>query len=263
MTIALALAALSLALSVGRARAVPRRTRALALSTESILSALLPMRVARAAMPPLARSVAIEIAATLAVDGELRFLALGDVSFRTRQRRANQPAMDEAVIFAMGLVTHRGGVGVGVAVARRLQRIFHVLRFGSNGHFYLSIGIDREIVGGGLEQRVVNRNRDNGAGTGTVWYVVQRPCLLPSRRRDLGLLVFVLGVARRAPRLLHILVDHGDDNVIGHAALARTVIVQNVTEPKPALLHELPRGVPFGWEMKTGADGLRRWLRSV
>jgi hypothetical protein len=41
--------------------------------------------------------------------------------------------------------------------------------------------------------------------------------------------------------------------VIGDAALARTVVVQNVTEPKPALLHELPRSGPFGLGMKTGA----------
>ena len=31
-------------------------------------------------------------------------------------------------------------------------------------------------------------------------------------------------------------------------AILVSVIVQNVTEPKPALLHELPRSVPFGWE---------------
>jgi hypothetical protein len=33
--------------------------------------------------------------------------------------------------------------------------------------------------------------------------------------------------------------------VVRDAALARTVVVQNVTEPKPALLHELPRSVAF------------------
>jgi hypothetical protein len=58
----------------------------------------------------------------------------------------------------------------------------------------------------------------------------------------------MLGITRRAPRLPDVLVNHRDDDVIGDAALARTVVVQNVTEPKPALLHELPRGVPFGWE---------------
>jgi hypothetical protein len=37
--------------------------------------------------------------------------------------------------------------------------------------------------------------------------------------------------------------------MVRNAALARTVVVQNVTEPNPALLHELPRSDAFrvGW----------------
>jgi hypothetical protein len=31
--------------------------------------------------------------------------------------------------------------------------------------------------------------------------------------------------------------------MVGDAALARTVVVKNVTEPNPALLHKLPRSV--------------------
>ena len=54
------------------------------------------------------------------------------------------------------------------------------------------------------------------------------------------LLVFVVRVARGAARLLHLVLDHRDHGMIGDAALARTVVVQNVTEPKPALLHETP-----------------------
>jgi hypothetical protein len=30
--------------------------------------------------------------------------------------------------------------------------------------------------------------------------------------------------------------------VVGHATLARAVVVQNVTEPKPALIHQVPPG---------------------
>jgi hypothetical protein len=52
-------------------------------------------------------------------------------------------------------------------------------------------------------------------------------------------------IARRAPRLFHLIVDHRDDRMVGDAALTRTVVVQNVTEPKPALLHELPRSRSF------------------
>ena len=54
---------------------------------------------------------------------------------------------------------------------------------------------------------------------------------------QLRVLVLVLRLARRATRLLHRVADHGDDRVIGQPPLARTVIVQNVTEPRLALLH--------------------------
>ena len=57
--------------------------------------------------------------------------------------------------------------------------------------------------------------------------------------RRLAAFVDVLGVARRAARLLDVFFDHRDDGVIGHAPLARTVVVQNVTETQRALLHVL------------------------
>jgi hypothetical protein len=47
----------------------------------------------------------------------------------------------------------------------------------------------------------------------------------------------MVGVARRAPRLFHLVVNHRYDGVIGDATLTRAVVVENVTEPKPALLH--------------------------
>jgi hypothetical protein len=51
----------------------------------------------------------------------------------------------------------------------------------------------------------------------------------------------MIGVAGGAACLLDLFFDHGEDDMVGHAALARTVVVENVTEPNPALLHELPR----------------------
>src|SRR5204863_7894333 len=60
------------------------------------------------------------------------------------------------------------------------------------------------------------------------------------RRGDARLAVFVVRVTRRAARLLHLIVDHRDDRMVGDAALPRTVVVQNVTKPKPALLHQTP-----------------------
>ena len=61
--------------------------------------------------------------------------------------------------------------------------------------------------------------------------------LLAPRRRRLGLLIFVVRVAGGAACLLHLVFNHRDDRMIRDAALARTVVVQNVTEPNPALLH--------------------------
>jgi hypothetical protein len=58
-----------------------------------------------------------------------------------------------------------------------------------------------------------------------------------TRRRNARLFVLVVGVARRAARLLHLILNHRDDHVIGDAAFTRTIVVQNVTEPRPALLH--------------------------
>jgi hypothetical protein len=60
--------------------------------------------------------------------------------------------------------------------------------------------------------------------------------------------IFVIDVARRAPRLLYVVTHDCDDRVIGHAALTRAVVIQDVTEPKPALLHEVPfEHAPQGW----------------
>jgi hypothetical protein len=55
--------------------------------------------------------------------------------------------------------------------------------------------------------------------------------------RDARSLVYVFRVACGAPRLFDVLFDHGDDGVVGHAPLARAVIIQCVTETQPALLH--------------------------
>src|SRR5258706_584359 len=56
--------------------------------------------------------------------------------------------------------------------------------------------------------------------------------------RHLRVFVLVIGVARRAARLLDVVADHRDHGVVGDTSLARTVIVQNVTKPRLALLHQ-------------------------
>ena len=72
---------------------------------------------------------------------------------------------------------------------------------------------------------------------------VGRGCsvLLPPRRRHLCMLVLVVRVAGRAARLLDLLTNHCDNGVVGDPTLARTVVVEDITKPKLALLHEDPR----------------------
>jgi hypothetical protein len=92
----------------------------------------------------------------------------------------------------------------------------------------------------------VNQASSMTGGSGSVTEDAQTPRLacgheqasgFAALRRHSGLLVRVIGVARRATRLLHLLINHGDHDMIGDAALTRTIVVQNVTEPEPALLH--------------------------
>jgi hypothetical protein len=107
-----------------------------------------------------------------------------------------------------------------------------------------------------IEFRFIRNRWSGGDGTrrpGVLGYVLGYGASLLTADRSFSLLVFVLGVAGGASRLPNIVLDHGDDDVVGNAALARAVIVQNVTEPKPALLHELPRNGSFQLELKTGA----------
>jgi hypothetical protein len=70
--------------------------------------------------------------------------------------------------------------------------------------------------------------------------------VFPPLARDLCVFVFVLGLARRATRLLDDIADHRHDGVVRHAPLARTIIIQNVTQPKLALLHKRSRDTAGG-----------------
>jgi hypothetical protein len=70
----------------------------------------------------------------------------------------------------------------------------------------------------------------------------RRRVRLLSLARNFGVLVFVLGLAGGATGLLHVGANHCHNCVVGHAAFTRAVIVQNVTKPKLALLHQtLPK----------------------
>jgi hypothetical protein len=165
------------------------------------------------------RSIAIELAATATGTRELRRLPFRRLSFGTRKRCANQPTMHGSFVFSRALVYF----------------IFvFVLVFGSGWNFLgmMHNGFFRKrrlLYRDGLGERL--------ARWGFLRSGRDQRLFLAARRRNASLLVFVIRVARGAARLLHLIVNHRHNRVIGDAAFTRTIVVQNVTEPKPALLH--------------------------
>jgi hypothetical protein len=158
-------------------------------------------------------------------DREIGRLALGRLSFGTWQRRADEGPVYRPLVFG---VTRRLAHDVCVfRPRRRLGRLDRLDRLDSDFGFDRLLGLGRHQDGwvGGLGRR----------GRGDTRFL-----LLP-RRRNLGLLVLVLGITRGAACPLHLVFDHRDDRMVGDAALARTIVIENVTEPNPAMLHELPR----------------------
>src|SRR5215470_3986584 len=162
------------------------------------------------ASPPAA--VAVEITATAAwlTDREFRSLPVGRLSLGAWQRRPNEPPMHRAFVLASV------GIRLGFRSGFRLLDDGLFLNRGSFNGLFLA-----ECF------------RENGFFRANF----DRQLFLAAWRRDTRLLVFVVCVAGRAARLLHLIINHRDDCVIGNAAFTRTIVVQNVTEPKPALLH--------------------------
>src|SRR5581483_4526019 len=167
------------------------------------------------------------------------------LAFGTRQRRANQPTMRRAVVGSIAdvvvLVLQQFvtvGVRVGVCcrgrdggrAVRLVLRLILVI-FVTFGVADLGL-----LVSVRLFVRYPFRCARGDLG-------IQRGGairLLPLSRH-LGVLVLVVAIARRAPRLLHVVADHRHDGVVGQTPLARTVVIQNVTKPKLALLHQRSR----------------------
>jgi hypothetical protein len=113
---------------------------------------------------------------------------------------------------------------------------FRLRQLGFSGCFerFFGLGVDgRDLVG----RRILDRWT---RAEGTLCRLGYFGAALAPLRRNPRLLVLVVGVARRTARLLHLVLDHRHDGVIGDAALARTIVVDNVTEPNPALLHVVP-----------------------
>jgi hypothetical protein len=139
-------------------------------------------------------------------NGELRFPACGHLSLDARQRRAYERAV------------HRTFGPLERCFGGNWRRRFVRIGFGWwRGRHLLTW----------------RRGRDDLPRPAVEHLRVQRSSrlLLLALWRHLRLLVVVLGVAGRAPCLLDIGSDHGDDRVIGYSTFSRTVVVQNVTKP--------------------------------
>ena len=91
---------------------------------------------------------------------------------------------------------------------------------------------------GGSRRRLaeLGNTRREGRGVG-----------FPAKPRQPGLLEFVLRLARRATRLLHIVPDHRHHHMVREAAFPGAIIVKDVTKPKLALLHQNLPSVEPRW----------------
>jgi hypothetical protein len=156
-------------------------------------------------------------------DCEFRFLPFRNLTILPRQRRANQAAVHRTLVFRRsGLVLAAHVLGRLISLERlQIERLCQIRVIS----VALPLLVDERLLVGGTEP--ARLRRVNGA-------ILRAPAAL---RGNPGSFVFVVGIAGRAAGLLHLVVDHRYNGVVGDAALTRTVVVQNVTEPKPALLH--------------------------
>ena len=191
-----------------------------------LIESCLPRALA-AAMTVAAMTIAAAIETPVLTNRKVGLFAFGSLPFRPRKRRTDQRTMHGPLV--VGVVTGLVGgwwrddlVDVGRSSERFGGKIEALLDHGRIGR-HERVDCDR------AGRHSVRRSGDERARG-----------FLSSWRWNLGLLVFMLGVARGAACLLHFVVDHGDHRMIGDAALARTVVVKNVTEPNPALLHKYP-----------------------
>jgi len=199
---------------------------------------------------PLTVAVRIELPAL--AHGEVRSLALRHMSFGSRQRGADQRTMDGPVVaFVAGaLLFGLGAFGIAFRLGRGRCRKFGLLCW-----FVARLralvcrisSVERRALVGRLEFVFVSLDSVRQLGCAFDELGRRDTCLAASGCGHFGLLVFVIRVAGRAPRLLDGVFDQRDHHMVGNAALARTVVVYNVTEPKPALLHtNSPEPIPSG-----------------
>jgi hypothetical protein len=201
----------------------------------------MPVAVATLAATPLADApVAAEVSVAAAANGEVRKRPCILLTFRTRKRRADQRAVDGAILDL------RRGVGLRIVSSAILVNGKLVLPF---GRFRLTLAagslFHRVLLG--IGKRLAELGCGGGNSEDRCWILVRNPSkhlavecsggILPFAPRCFAAFVGVLGVTGRATRLLDVVFDHRDDGVVRHTPLARTVVVQYVTETQPALLH--------------------------
>jgi hypothetical protein len=198
----------------------------------------LALCLTRRAMSAVTLPIAIRIELPAAgAEREIRSLPLRSMPFGPWERRTNQGAMNRPFV-ALGvawlvLLDKKcfGGVGL------RRRGGYLSLLFG-----FHSVHVPVDIIGRNHFFRSLQHVRilhilGRNAGTSFDELRRHRAGFAAPGRRKLRLFVLVIRVARRTPRLFDGVVDHRHDRMIGNAALTRTVVVENVTEPEPALLH--------------------------
>jgi hypothetical protein len=232
-------------LSVSRPVALATTAGTLPLTAEArrLTVALLRahLAVTRSTPRPAARAIAVHLAL---MHREVGKLAFGSLTLGPRQRGANETTMDRPFVFRRG----RGrwffsgrfecwrSIRSGCFQRDGLAGRFSGDRRRRLGHRLGQIGHVRPVCVACLSDRSLARRRSDHVSRRT-----SRGILLPTLRRHLRVLVFVVRIARGAAGLLHLVLDHRHDCVVRDPSFARTVIVHDVTEPWPALLHELPR----------------------
>jgi hypothetical protein len=179
-------------------------------------------------VPPLSKALAGSIAIELAsastaprlTNREVGGFALRGLALGARQGGANQTPVNRTVILDLVGIDGWGVIGILSLRGRRVERL---------GRGEIAAG---EILGrldgfGKLFGTQRTLHRFTGCDVEA----------LSARGRNLCPFVFVVRVTGRAARLFDLILDHGHDGMAGDASLAGTVLVQDVTEPKPALLH--------------------------
>jgi hypothetical protein len=236
-------ASAAIAVTVRLTGSLPGATRSLATEARGLpgrrsLRARSSPTTARRTM---AVSISFEAAAASSArltNGEVGILpVLWRLPLGARQRRTNQATMHGAILVRGrrdGFLLH------GFASVHGFNRFdrdrFRCSNFGDDGSVDELIDVHIVVM---RSIEALNRQWRGGARLGTTGsdFRHEDPGFLFAPRGHTCLFVLMIRIARRASRLPDLILYHRDDRVIGNAALARTVVVQNVTEPKPALLH--------------------------